>query len=130
MMLSKDRNETYVVKPGEWHRFFNPSETEDVIFDAKVQPAHQGFEKLVHIFYGLVSDGYGTPEGFPKSMFYQLMLMNMGEVGYPGLVMWVLGVMAKVVGWIARLTGEEDRLTRKYYGQPITDEDKAKWKLA
>ena len=130
MMLSPDRDETYTVKPGEWHRFFNPSETDDLIFDAKVYPAHQGFEKVLHIFYGLVSDGFGTPEGFPKSLFYQLMLMDMGGVGYPGIFGWTTGAVAGFVGWIARVTGEEERLTTKYYGRPITEEERSKWKVA
>ena len=129
MTLSPDNGETYTVKPGEWHRFFNPSESEQVIFDARVSPAHQGFEKVLFIFYGLVNDGYGTPEGFPKSMYHQLMLMNMGAVSYPGVVGRTMGLLASIVGYIARWTGEEERLTQKYYGRPISDEDRRKWKI-
>ncbi|KAK3700911.1 hypothetical protein LTR37_015714 [Vermiconidia calcicola] len=130
MMLSPESNDPYVVKPGEWHRFFNPSETEDIIFDAKLQPAHQEFEKVLFILYGLVDDGYGTPEGFPKSIFHQLMLSNMGEVAYPGFVGWATGLAAKIAGWIAKVTGEQERLTVKYYGRPITDGERMKWKLS
>ena len=129
-MILKNKNDTYSVVPGEWHRFWNPSATEDIVFDAKVFPAHQGFEKTLHIFYGLVADGRGTKEGFPKSFFHQLMLANMGEVGYPGFMGFVMGLLARVVGFIARATGEEERLTRKYYGSPIDSEQRAKWKVA
>lgn len=129
MILSKERRETYRVKPGEWHRFFNPSKTDSIVFDAKVAPAHVGFEKLLHIFYGLVSDGYGTGEGFPKSLFHQLMLMDMGEVSYPGWSGWVSSSAAKVVGLVARWTGEEERLVRKYYERPISEEERRKWKV-
>lgn len=128
MMLSK--GETYSVQPGEWHRFFNPSETEAIVFEAKVTPAHQGFEILLHIFYGLVSDGYGTPEGFPSSMYHMLMLQDMGEVSYPGWNGVLSTWMAKIVGLVARWTGEEERLTRKYYGRPINEDDKKKYKVA
>jgi len=68
---------TYQVKPGEWHRFFNPSETESIVFEAEVRPAHQGFENLLPIYYGLVEDGYGTPEGAPKSMFHAYVYLRM-----------------------------------------------------
>lgn len=129
MMLSPEAGNTYSVKPGEWHRFFNPSQTETLVFKAKVQPAHQGFEKMLYIFYGLVADGHGTAQGFPKSMFHLLMLTAMGEVGYPGIGGWLMGLLVKTVGWVARISGEEERLTVKYYGRPITDDDRRKWKL-
>ncbi|KAK5125053.1 hypothetical protein LTR85_001244 [Meristemomyces frigidus] len=44
------KGETYTVKPGEWHRFFNPRLDETMLFGAKVAPAHQGFEKLLYIY--------------------------------------------------------------------------------
>ena len=100
------------------------------MFDARIFPAHQGFEKTLHIFYGLVADGHGTPEGLPKSFFHQLMLADMGQVGYPGFVGFVMGLLARAVGLIAKVTGEEEKLTRKYYGAPIEAEDRIKWKVA
>ncbi|KAK0942025.1 hypothetical protein LTR29_006443 [Friedmanniomyces endolithicus] len=119
--------ETYEVQSGEWHRFVNPSETESVVFETRIQPAHQGFEKLLYIYYGLVEDGYGRPDGAPNSLFHALMLMNMGEVGYPGLVSWLFGIFAMIAGLLARVTGEDERLTRKYYGKPITAAERSKW---
>lgn len=130
MTLRTDDNDSYTVKPGEWHRFFNPSETEDVVFDAKVVPGHGGFEKTLHIFYGLAADGLSDEQGFPKSWFHQLMFPYLGEVGYPGLFGWAVAFLSTLVGWYAKLSGEEERLTRRYYGAPITREDKVKWKLA
>ena len=129
MILSKDRGETYTVRPGEWHRFFNPSQTETIIWDAKVVPAHQGFEKMLYIYYGLVADGYGTPDGHPKSTYHALMLVNMGEMSFAGIGGFVGKWVAKVIGVIARWTGEEERLVRKYYGRPITEEERRKWKI-
>ncbi|KAK5167024.1 uncharacterized protein LTR77_007753 [Saxophila tyrrhenica] len=128
MLLNPENKETYRVQPGEWHRFFNPSKTESIVFDGKVEPAHQRFEINLHIFYGLVNDGHGTPEGFPD-LWHLLMLTSMAEIGYQGFGGWVMGMVAGVVGFIARVTGEEERLTVKYYGRPITDEEKRKWKV-
>ena len=129
MTLTPESKETYQVKPGEWHRFFNPSETETLKFDAKVSPAHQGFEKVLYIFYGLVEDGHGTSEGFPKSIWHLLMLNEMGQVSYPGVSGWLMGLASKFVFMWARWSGEEERLTQKYYGRPITDAERAKWKV-
>ncbi len=129
MHLTPASKETYQVQPGEWHRLFNPSQTENITLDAKVQPGHQGFEKSMHIFYGLVNDGHGTPEGFPDSMFHLLLLSALGEVGYPGIGGWVMSLFARMVGFIARVSGEEERLTVKYYGRPITEEERRKWKV-
>ena len=122
MLLEK--GQTYRIKPGEWHRFFNPSDTEDIIWSARVYPAHQGFEKVLYIYYGLAEEGHCDAAGAPTSMYYALMLMNMGEVSYPGFVMFFLGFAAVLVGWWARISGEEERLTRKYYGVPITDDNR------
>lgn len=58
------------------------------------------------------------------------MLMNMGEVGYPGLSGFIFGLLAGIVGFIAWLSGEEARLTKRYYGKPIsevTDQERANW---
>ena len=57
------------------------------------------------------------------------MLMSMGQVSYPGLFGWTIGLLASGVGLLARLTGEEERLTRKYFGRPITEEERVKWKV-
>jgi hypothetical protein len=128
MILRKGEN--YKVIPGEWHRFFNPSATDDLVFDASVTPGHPGFEKLLYIYYGLAEEGQCNAQGEPSSLFYALMLMNMGEVGYPGFFGWVCGLLAPLVGFIARVLGEEERLTRKFYGKPIseaTQDERSRW---
>jgi hypothetical protein len=101
-----------------------------LLFDATVNPAHQGFEKTLCIIYGLAEDGHANADGTPKNLFHSLLLMRMGEVGYPGLMGWVFGMVGILVGIVAWVTGEEERLTRKYYGKPIsqaTDEEKRKY---
>lgn len=129
MLLNPDNGDTYQVQPGEWHRFFNPSSTEDIEFDASVRPAHQGFEKVLHIFYGLAADGLANAEGVPRNIFYLLMLNDMGSVGYPGVSGWLMGLVSGLAGWVARVTGVEERLTVRYYGRPITEEERRKWKV-
>lgn len=82
------------------------------------------------IFYGLAEDGHSTPEGFPKSGFHLLMLMDFAQMSFPGVGGWFSSWLATVVGLIGRWTGEEERLVQKYYGKPITEEEKRKWNVA
>ena len=77
----------------------------------------------------MADDGLATPEGLPKSIYHLLMVTAMGEVGHPGFGGWVIGLLASLVGFVARMSGEEERLTVKYYGRPITEEEKRKWKV-
>ena len=46
------------------------------------------------------------------------MLSNMGEVSYPGWSGWVNSWIAKVIGLIARWSGEEERLTQNGWEWP------------
>lgn len=62
--------ETAVVPIGTKHRFCNPSKDETVEFVGKVVPAHEGFEKSVHIIYGLAEDGECDAQGLPKSFVH------------------------------------------------------------
>jgi hypothetical protein len=128
-LLTAESGESHSIKPGEWHRFFNPSETEDVVFIGRVHPSHEGFEKTLCIFYGLAADGQGAADGLPKNMFYRLMVLNMSEMGLPGIRGWIIGTMATTAGWIGRILGTEERLTVKYYGRRVTDADRKMWKL-
>jgi len=123
--MTLKKGETYHVQPGEWHRFFNPSQTENIVFEAKVEPAHAGFEKSLYIWYGIAADGHADATGAPKSLLHFLMLASMGDMSTPGLGGWLLGLVVALAGWIGWITGEEERLTRKYYGKPVgeaTDE--------
>lgn len=56
------------VPPGTKHRFFNPSETEDVKFEGKVEPAHEGFEQSVYIIYGKSSISQSTSPNLEHSI--------------------------------------------------------------
>ncbi|KAF2101645.1 hypothetical protein NA57DRAFT_73085 [Rhizodiscina lignyota] len=114
------------VQIGNLHRFFNPSETETVIFLCSVTPADDGWEKLLHIVYGFARDGLVDKEGVPANLYHLLYLMKLGDTNLPGIGMWFLAQAAVLVHWHARWSGEEDRLLRKYYGTPATEDDKKK----
>jgi hypothetical protein len=50
--------------------FFNPSKEETVEFVGRAVPAHEGFEKSVHIIYELAGDGECNAQGLPKSFVH------------------------------------------------------------
>ncbi|KAJ9619867.1 hypothetical protein H2203_008140 [Taxawa tesnikishii (nom. ined.)] len=113
------------VAAGKWHRFFNPSETEDMEFEGTVTPAHQGFEIMLHIMYGLARDGLcNKDDPVPKSFVHACLTLAMAEVTFAQWDLWLVSQMAGAVRAWARWTGEEERLIKKYYGKPVGESDR------
>ena len=108
--------ETAHVPIGTQHRFFNASTDRDITFVAEVRPAHLGFEKALHIMYGLARDGLVTAEGLPKSMVHLCLIVVMGDTSFPGVLMMALGrPVIRAVAAYARWTGEEEKLLKRYW---------------
>ncbi|MCJ1456933.1 hypothetical protein MMC28_007299 [Mycoblastus sanguinarius] len=109
--------ETKTLKPGQTaevpigttHRFFNAYMDRDVTFSVEVRPANEGFEKSLHIMYGMARDG-----GMPKSMLHRCLLADLGDMSSPGLLT-LMGPVVKAVAAYARWIGEEERLLQKYW---------------
>lgn len=115
--------ETRVLKPGEGavipmgtnHRFFNANTDRDIEFTVELRPAHEGFEKALHIMYGLARDGEGDVQGMPKSIVAQSLMADMGDMSLPGWMMAVGRPVFKAIAAYGRWMGEEERLLRKYW---------------
>jgi mannose-6-phosphate isomerase-like protein (cupin superfamily) len=58
--------EETTVRPGEWHRWWNPGE-EEVRIRTTVEPA-LNFEEGVLVFWGLCADGHTDEEGRPSPL--------------------------------------------------------------
>ena len=112
--LTFNPGETAVIPIGTQHRFFNPSKEETVEFVGKVVPAHEGFEKSVHIIYGLAADGECDAQGLPKSFVHLCLMGDMGDMRWPGM-MAMANPLIKAVAAYARWSGEEERLLKKYW---------------
>jgi hypothetical protein len=106
--------ETAVIPIGTQHRFFNPSEEETVEFVGKVVPAHEGFEKSVHLIYGLAADGQCDAQGLPKSFVHLCLMGDLGDMRWPGMLA-MANPLIKAVAAYARWSGEEERLLKKYW---------------
>ncbi|KAK4692113.1 hypothetical protein P7C71_g5026, partial [Lecanoromycetidae sp. Uapishka_2] len=112
--------DTKVFKPGETaevpvgtkHRFFNANSDKDVEYMVELRPAHEGFEKALHIMYGLARDGEVGPDALPKSFVVQCLMAEMGDMSPPG---WTVKPLLKAVAAYARWMGEEERLLKKYW---------------
>lgn len=106
--------ETVVIPIGTKHRFFNPSGEETVEFIGRVVPAHEGFEKSVHIIYGLAEDGECDTQGLPKSFMQLCLMADLGDMRWPGM-MAMANPLIKAVAAYARWSGEEERLLKRYW---------------
>lgn len=115
--------ETKVLKSGEKakvpigtkHRFFNANTDRDVKFVTELRPAHEGFERTLHIIYGLARDGEVGPDGMPKSLVVAALLGEMSDMSIPGWTMTIGRPVMKALAAYGRWTGEEDRLLKKYW---------------
>jgi hypothetical protein len=112
--LTFNPGETAVILIGTKHRFFNASKDRTVEFVGKVLPAHEGFEKSVHIIYGLAGDGECDAQGLPKSFVHLCLMTDLGDMRWPGML-GMANPLIQAVAAYARLSGEEEKLLKKYW---------------
>ena len=104
--------ESYEVKKGVVHRFFNPGKTE-IEFRNSVIPGHEGFENTLRILYGLASDGLYNDKGLPKSFTHLAICGIMSDMRLLGL-MSLTTPLLKFIAFRARKKGVEQQLLDKY----------------
>lgn len=112
--LTFSPGETAKIPIGTTHCFKNPSKDETIELVGKCVPAHEGFEKSLHIIYGLAADGECNAEGLPKSFVHLCLMADLGNLRWPGM-MAMANPLIKAVAGYARWRGEEDRLLKKYW---------------
>jgi len=83
---------------GILHRFYNPSETETVVFNVLVQPGSPGFEKTLQVAYGLARDGRVTRKGVPKNLYHMALIVQWSDTNIPGL----FSLLEPALRWMAR----------------------------
>lgn len=110
LLLAPDQ--TYVVKIGEVHRFFNPGATV-ITFRNEVHPGHEGFENALRILYGLASDGLYNDKGLPKSLTHLAVCGIMSDMRLPGLLALATPVF-RFLAARARRQGIEQQLLDRY----------------
>ena len=101
--------ESVTVPPREPHYFFNES-AEEVEFETKIVPAHEGFEKALYVMYGLARDGKGGNAGVAKSLLDTAVICSVGDMWPAGKVGTVLIPVLKGLRVVAKVTGREEKL--------------------
>ena len=104
--------ESYTVQPMQLHGFFNPGNNE-IRFNIKIQPGHEGFENTLRIIYGLASDGLTDEKSIPKSLMHTAVVVTMSDMNAPGLLTW----MSPLLKWLAnkaKSNGLQQQLIAKY----------------
>ncbi len=104
--------ESYTVQPMQLHCFFNPG-NDEVKFNIKIAPGHQGFENSLRILYGLASDGLTDKRSIPKSLKQTAIIVCMSDMNAPGLLTFIFPLLK----WIykrAQNSGEEQKLIARY----------------
>lgn len=104
--------ESFTVRKGEVHNFFNPGK-EEIVFKIKFTPGHEGMEHLLRIAYGLAADGLTNKEGVPKSILVAALIMEMGD-SYPTGLFYLLRPLLSLLAKRARKKGIEKALVDKY----------------
>jgi quercetin dioxygenase-like cupin family protein len=94
------------------HRFYNTS-GKSVRFKVELKPASEGFENVLRIAFGLANDGHAGPNGMPKSLVHNGILMNMGE-GYFVGVFSILESVFRFFGNSEKARKIENNLLEKY----------------
>ena len=104
--------ESYLVKVGEVHRFFNPSHTE-IKFRNDVRPGHTGFENTLRILSGLAADGLYNDKGIPKNFTHLAICGIMSDMRLPGFMALTTPIL-KFIAARAKKKGVEQQLLDKY----------------
>lgn len=122
--------ETATIPPGHPHRFWNP-EGEDMEFTVRVSAAvdyeSEGFEKGLYIWYGLARDGKVGANGIATNPLHEAVILYMQDTWIAGWGFWALTPVLAALYAVARWTGVERELIRKYWtlaeeGQDVGEE--------
>ncbi|SEK17844.1 cupin domain-containing protein [Parapedobacter koreensis] len=106
--------ESYLVKKGEVHRFFNPGSS-SITFTNQVTPGSTGLENTLRILCGLAADGlYNNKQHIPRNIFHMAVCGAMSDMRLTGLKGAVTTPLIKLFAALARKTGIEQKLIAKY----------------
>ena len=120
--LTLGKRET-ILNPGENasvpigvnHRFYNPSDTDDIEFRIRTDPGVEDFEKGIHVAYGLAAEGLTDKQGAPSSLVHLAIFMRTADIHPSGLLWKLMTPIFAAVYWYGRWSGEEERLLQRYW---------------
>ena len=105
--------ESYLVKKGEGHRFFN-SGNQQITFTNKVVPGSTGLENTLRILCGLATDGLYNKGNIPKNVYHMGICAVMSDIRLTGIMGIITTPLVALFARIGRNKGIEAELIRKY----------------
>lgn len=105
--------ESYHVKRGEVHAFFNPS-GEKIRFRVELTPGHTGFEQSLRILYGLAHENKVNSGGIPKNLTELSVVAKLSEMRSPNPALRMLNPLFMWIAGRAERNGKQKRLVEKY----------------
>ena len=105
--------ESYLVKPGENHRFFNPGDKR-ITFTNKVEPGSTGLENTLRILCGLAADGMYSHKNIPRNIYHMAVCGEMSDMRLTGFMGVVTTPLVKLLAAIAHRKGIDRELIERY----------------
>ncbi len=105
--------ESYLVKRGENHRFFNQND-HPITFTNKVVPGSTGLENTLRILCGLAQDGQYSKANIPSNLYHMGICAVMSDMRLTGLAGLITTPLVKVLAHLGRRKGIEVALVKKY----------------
>ncbi|AXJ01775.1 Cupin domain-containing protein [Cyclonatronum proteinivorum] len=118
----------YQIGPGETvraeindvHYFFNDSD-ETAVFQVRIEPGSQGFEKSLYILYGLVNAGMTDEDGLPLDIAHTAVFAAYSDTRAPGILRLINPVFDRLAGRAQR-DGTERALIERFYLSEVSDD--------
>ena len=105
--------ESRLVPIGTEHRFFNDTD-KPIVFRIILRSGQPGFENFIKGLFGLVNDGKTTKGMIPYNPLYGATLLHWGDTHLKNAFFYIFSPLAAFAYWIAKKTGSEKRLLRRY----------------
>jgi quercetin dioxygenase-like cupin family protein len=105
--------QSYLVKKGEGHRFFNHGNNR-ITFRNTVVPGSTGLENTLRILSGLAEDGLYSKRNIPRNVFHMGICAVMSDMRLTGVAGMITTPLVHILARLARKKGIEDSLIKKY----------------
>ncbi len=115
--IHAEPGDTVMVDINQEHRFFNPSDTDSIMFRVLLEPGAPGFEKALYIMYGLARDGMTDEDGLPENIFHTATFVVYGDTRSRSILS---PLMWRIAGRAQRESIEQELLESYYFG--LTEE--------
>lgn len=110
--ITLEPGESYTVRKGQSHRFFNPG-NRIIRYKVTFVPGNPGMENMLRILYGLAGDGRTNSKGIPKSLTTIGILQEMSDTRLTGF----MRLLTPLLLWLAaraRKQGLDKLLIERY----------------